>query len=416
METTNNYGYAPGQGPAPSTEKETKLNSTDIEVETSDDTYGSVENFDDLELKDNLLRGIYAYGFEKPSVIQQKAIIPVTKGRDVIAQAQSGTGKTATFTIGMLQVIDETLPETQAVILAHTRELASQINNVITSISSFLKVTVNLCVGGTQIRENIDDLLKQPQIVIGTPGRVLDMINKKALNTRNLRILVVDEADEMLSKIFLTQIYDIFRFLPNNIQVALFSATMTPDFFELTKKFMRDPIKILVKNDELTLEGIKQYFINVEKNDFKFDTLCDLYDRFSIFQSIIYCNSRKIVEELFYRLQQENFSVQAIHGDMRQEDRNKIMNDFRSGANRVLLSTDLLSRGIDVQQVSIVINYDIPFNIESYLHRIGRSGRFGRKGTAINFVTYYDIRKLHDIEQFYSTQIEEMPVNVQIGN
>jgi len=413
MENTQTYGFAPGQGPAPSTEG--TLDTRDVNVETSDDTYGTVDSFDDLELKDNLLRGVYAYGFEKPSAIQQKAIIPVIKGRDVIAQAQSGTGKTATFTIGMLQRIDETVQETQAIILAHTRELATQINNVITSISSYLNVTTNLCVGGTQIRNNIDDLLKQPQIIIGTPGRVLDMINKKALNTRNLRILIVDEADEMLSKIFLTQIYDIFRFLPNNIQVALFSATMTPDFFELTKKFMRDPVKILVKNEELTLEGIKQYFINVEKNDFKFDTLCDLYDRFSIFQSIIYCNSRKIVEELFYRLQQQNFSVQAIHGDMRQEDRNKIMNDFRSGTNRVLLSTDLLSRGIDVQQVSIVINYDIPFNIESYLHRIGRSGRFGRKGTAINFVTYYDIRKLHDIEQFYSTQIEEMPVNATIG-
>ena len=187
---------------------------------------------------------------------------------------------------------------------------------------------------------------------------------------------------------------------------------MPNDFFELTERFMRNPIKILVKNEELTLEGIKQYFINIERNEFKFDVLCDLYEKYSIFQSIIYCNSRKIVDELTYRLNQNNFSVISMHGDMRQEDRNKIMEDFRRGTCRVLIATDLLSRGIDVQQVSIVINYDIPQNIESYIHRIGRSGRFGRKGTAVNFATYYDIKKLHEIEQFYSTQIEELPSEI----
>ena len=373
------------------------------------DTY---ENFEDLGLKENLLRGIFANGFEKPSAIQQKAIMPIINGKDIIGQAQSGTGKTATYTIGMLQRIDENVNEIQAIILTHTRELAFQVNNVLGDLSKFMGINNSLCIGGTMIRDNISELLNNPHVVIGTPGRVLDMINKKALNTRNLKLLVIDEADEMLSKIFLNQIYDIFRFMPNEIQVALFSATMTPEFFKLTKCFMRDPIKILVKNDELTLEGIKQYFVNVERNDFKYDVLCDLYQAFSISQSMIYCNSRKIVDELTTRLNENDYTVSCIHGDMTQDDRNKIMEDFRTGQTRVLISTDLLSRGIDIQQISIVINFDIPNNIDSYLHRIGRSGRFGRKGVAINFVTYYDIKKLHEIEKYYATEITEMPADL----
>ena len=369
------------------------------------------ENFEDLNIKDDLLRGIYALGFEKPSVIQQKAILPVLDGHDVIAQAQSGTGKTATFSIGMLNNIDTSTNSTQGLILAHTRELALQIQTVLKGLSNFMKVSYNLCVGGTLIKDNIDELLRNPHIVIGTPGRVLDMINKKALNTRTLRLLIIDEADEMLSKIFSNQIYDIFRCLPNDIQVGLFSATMTPEFFNLTKHFMRNPVKILVKNEELTLEGIRQYYINVDKNEFKFPTLCDIYAACSISQTMIYCNARRAVDDLKSKLTQEQFSVECIHGDMTQEDRNRIMNEFRNGTCRVLISTDLLSRGIDVQQVSVVINYDLPNNIESYIHRIGRSGRFGRKGTAINFLTGYDLKRMEDIEKYYSTQVEELPSN-----
>ncbi len=371
-----------------------------------------ITEFDELNLKENLLRGIFGYGFEKPSIIQQTAIRPVIDGCDVIGQAQSGTGKTATYSIGVLQSIDENLQETQAIILTHTRELSLQVSNVVEALSQFMSIKLNLSIGGTTLRENINELLDKPHIVIGTPGRVLDMINKKALNTRHLKLLVVDEADEMLSKIFLNQIYDIFRFLPHDIQVGLFSATMTEEFFTLTKNFMREPVKILVKTEELTLEGIQQYFVNVERNDYKFDTLCDLYERFSISQSIIYCNSRKIVDELSRRLSENDFTCTSIHGDMDQEERNAIMKQFRSGSSRVLISTDLLSRGIDVQQVSIVINYDIPNNVDSYLHRIGRSGRFGRKGTAVNFVTYYDIKKMHEIEKYYSTEIKELPQNI----
>ena len=375
--------------------------------------YNSLEinNFEDLNLKENLLRGIYAYGYEKPSAIQKKAILPFLDKHDLIAQAQSGTGKTATFSIGLLQNIDENLKETQALVLSHTRELSLQILEVIKNISSYMNLTYNLSVGGTTIRDNLDELLRNPQIIIGTPGRVLDMINKKALNTRQLKILIVDEADEMLSKIFSNQIYDIFRFLPNNIQVGLFSATMTPEFFKISNNFMRNPIKILVKNEELTLEGIKQFYINIDKQEFKFDTLCDIYEACSISQTIIYCNSKRGVEELSNRLLDNNFSVSSIHGEMNQTERNQIMSDFRNGTSRIMISTDLLSRGIDIQQVSLVINYDIPNNPESYIHRIGRSGRYGRKGVAINFITNYDSRRMEDIEKYYSTQVEELPIN-----
>ena len=380
-------------------------------TKTKDYNKIEIDNFEDLNLKETLLRGIYACGYENPSSIQKKAILPMIENNDLIAQAQSGTGKTATFSIGLLQNIDENLKETQALVLSHTRELSFQILEVIKTLSLYMGLTYNLSVGGTTIRENIDSLLKNPQIIIGTPGRVLDMINKKALNTRNLKILVIDEADELLSKIFSNQIYDIFRFLPNKIQVGLFSATMTPEFFKISNKFMRDPIKILVKNEDLTLEGIKQFYINIDKQEYKFDTLCDIYEACSISQTIIYCNSKRTVDEISNKLIDNNFSISSIHGEMTQSERNLIMQNFRNGISRILISTDLLSRGIDIQQVSLVINFDVPNYPESYIHRIGRSGRYGRKGVAINLVTNYDARKIEEIEKYYSTQVEELPVN-----
>ena len=367
------------------------------------------ESFEDMNIKEKLLRGVFAYGYEKPSYIQSKAIVPFIEGNDVIAQAQSGTGKTATFSISLLQKIDENMNETQAIVLSHTRELALQIKNVIKNLASYMNITINLSVGGTMIKNNVDELKRRPHIVIGTPGRVLDMLNKNHISKNSLRMLILDEADELLSHIFLSQIHDIFRLLPNDIQVGLYSATMTPDFFKLSNNFMRDPIKILVKNDELTLEGIRQYYIDLEKNDFKYDTLCDLYSMISVSQSIIYCNSRRIVEILNNKLTNDDFSVSMIHGDMPQTERNKIMDDFRNGVSRVLISTDLLSRGIDIQQVSIVINYDVPQSVDNYIHRIGRSGRFGRKGVSINFVTEYDKSKIEELEKYYSTQIMPLP-------
>jgi len=227
-----------------------------------------------------------------------------------------------------------------------------------------------------------------------------------------LRMFILDEADEMLSRGFKDQIYDVFQYLPSEVQVCLFSATMPMQILEMTKRFMRNPVRILVKKEQLTLEGIKQFYVAVEREDWKLDTLCDLYETLTITQAIIYCNTRRKTEWLCEKMTHRDFTVSAMHGDMDMNARQLIMREFRSGSSRVLITTDLLARGIDVQQVSLVINYDLPTNRENYIHRIGRSGRFGRKGVAINFVTSDDVRSLREIEQFYNTQIEEMPMDV----
>lgn len=372
-----------------------------------------VASFEEMNLKEDLLRGIYSYGFEAPSAIQSRAILQIISGRDTIAQAQSGTGKTATFSIGILEVLDTKNRETQAIVLSPTRELAVQIQNVIKSLGSYMNVQCHACIGGTSVGQDIKQLAKGQHIVSGTPGRVLDMIKRRNLNTRNVKMMILDEADELLSKGFKEQIYDIYRQLPASTQVVVVSATLPRDVLDMTNKFTTDPVKILVKRDELTLEGIKQYFIDVEKEDWKFDTLCDLYDSLTIMQSVIFCNTKKKVDWLTEKMRGANFTVVAMHGDMKQDERDQIMNDFRLGNSRVLISTDVWARGIDVQQVSLVVNYDLPYDRENYIHRIGRSGRFGRKGVAINFCTNEDIQALHDIEQYYSIQIDEMPANIE---
>lgn len=371
-----------------------------------------MNSFDDMGLKEDLVRGIYAYNFEKPSAIQQRAIGPIIKGRDVIAQAQSGTGKTATFSISALQSIDTALRETQALILSPTRELACQIQSVVLALGDYMNVQCHACIGGTSISEDIRKLDYGQHIVSGTPGRVFDMIQRKNLRTRHIKMLILDEADEMLSKGFKEQIYDVYRYLPPGVQVVILSATLPHDVLELTSKFMTDPIRILVKRDELTLEGIKQFFVAVEKEEWKFDTLCDLYDTLTITQAVMFCNTRKKVDWLTEQMRASNFTVASMHGEMPQKERDAIMQEFRQGTSRVLITTDIWARGIDVQQVSLVINYDLPINRENYIHRIGRSGRFGRKGVAINFVKNEDVKILRDIEQYYSTQIDEMPMNV----
>ena len=233
--------------------------------------------------------------FEKPSAIQQRAILPITQGRDVIAQAQSGTGKTATFSISILQSIDVAVRETQALVLSPTRELATQIQSVVLALGDYMNVQCHACIGGTSIGEDIRKLEYGQHIVSGTPGRVFDMIRRRSLRTRNIKMLVLDEADELLNKGFKDQIYEVYRYLPPATQVVLLSATLPYDVLEMTTKFMTDPIRILVKRDELTLEGIKQFFVAVEKEEWKFDTLCDLYDTLTITQAVIFCNTRRKV-------------------------------------------------------------------------------------------------------------------------
>jgi len=370
------------------------------------------ENFDDMDLREELLRGIYAYGFEKPSAIQQRAIVPCIRGMDVIAQAQSGTGKTATFSIAVLQKIDTGMRETQALMLAPTRELAQQIQKVVMSLGDYMGAQCHACIGGTSVREDMRKLDEGQHIVVGTPGRVFDMISRKILRPNYIKQFVLDEADEMLSRGFKDQIYDVFRHLNQETQVILLSATMPDEVLEVTSRFMRDPIRILVKKEELTLEGIRQFYISVEREEWKLDTLCDLYETLTITQAVIFSNTRRKVDWLTEKMHERDFTVSAMHGDMDQKERDVIMREFRSGSSRVLITTDLLARGIDVQQVSLVINYDLPTNRENYIHRIGRGGRFGRKGVAINFITEEDKRALQDIEKFYNTQIDEMPMNV----
>lgn len=384
------------------------LNTDMIESEEIE----AIRTFDDMNLPEDVLRGIYAYGFEHPSAIQQRAIRPITQGRDLIAQAQSGTGKTATFSIGTLSTLDPKLKQCQVLILAPTRELANQIATVVSALSDYLFITVHTCVGGAAVRDDFKALKAGVHVVVGTPGRVSFLVQRQALRLEYLRQLVLDEADEMLNTDFKSQVYEVFKYIPESTQLRLFSATLPLDVMEVAQRFMRDPMQILLKQEELTLEGIKQFYIAVAEEKWKLEVLCDLYATLTIGQAIIYCNTCHKVDWLQDELQNLDFTVSCLHGDMDQRERNIVMREFRSGSSRVLIATDLLARGIDVQQVSLVINFDLPRNRENYIHRIGRSGRFGRKGVAINFVADSDVRYLRDIEQFYTTQIMEMPQNI----
>ena len=385
----------------------------------AESTQQTFESWDDenVSLKQKLLRGIYAHGFEQPSPIQKKAIIPMTQGNDLLAQAQSGTGKTGAFTVSTLQLIDTTKNEVQALILAPTRELADQINEVVMALGSFLKVRTLLAVGGVSVSENCRQLTSEtpPHIVIGCLGRVLDLVEqRRALNTQTLRVLVMDEADEMLSQGFKSQTHQLFQYLPQDVQVCLFSATIPVEVETLTQKFLRNPVKLLVKQEMLTLEGIRQYYIKVETDNDKFAVLKDLFSTISMSQCIIYCNTRRRCDVLEEAMRNEDFPVMKITGDMSQTDRKQICNDLRSGLIRVLITTDLFARGIDVQQVSYVMNFDVPRDVCVYLHRIGRSGRWGRKGVAINLMTRVEQSRLTAIEQYYATEIQELPMDFAI--
>ena len=371
----------------------------------------SVETFDELNLKSELLRGIYGYGFEKPSAIQQKAILPIIKQRDVIAQAQSGTGKTAAFAIGSLQLVDVTKDEIQCLVLSPTRELAQQTSIVYQFLGECLKVKVTLLIGGTKVGADLDKLREGPQVLVGSPGRVLDLIRRKQISLAYLQTFILDEADEMLSKGFIENIKEIISLIPTTTKILLFSATMPKEIVDITTKFMKDPAKILVKNEELTLEGIKQYYVYLKKED-KLDVLLQIYRGIEIAQAIIYCNSKRSVDFVSEELKKKGHMVSSIHGDLKQFERDQVMRDFRNGATRVLITTDLLARGIDVYQVSLVINYELPREKETYIHRIGRSGRFGRKGNAINFVTPAEKDELDNIQKYYNTTIEALPTDL----
>lgn len=372
------------------------------------------DSFDNIGIHEDILRGIYSYGFTQPSPIQKLAIKPFIDERDLIIQSHSGTGKTATFMISILNRINPELKKTQAVVVAPTRELAKQIYSVYQSLSNYTDITGYFCIGGSlRNKYNYNEDINQ-HIIIGTPGRVSDLIGKNIIKTNNVKMLVIDEADDVLSISFQKQLVKIFDSLNESTQLCLFSATIPSELFILTDKMLKNPLKILVKDDELSLKGIQQYKVYLGNTDeYKYATLCDLYNRISIGQAMIYCNKRYIVDELTNKLREDNFSVSQIHGEMQQKEREQVMQQFRDGITRILISTDVLARGIDVQQVSLVINYDIPKDPDTYIHRIGRSGRYGRKGIAINFETNRDRNSLKSIEMAYNIKVETLPNDIE---
>jgi translation initiation factor 4A len=387
----------------------TVVESTDVKVYSS---------FDEMDLPAEVLRGIYSFGFEKPSRIQEKAIMPIVEGHDLLAQAQSGTGKTGTFVIGSLTKIDPNLMKPQVLVMVPTRELAQQIAKVASGIGSYLGgkgIRVYSATGGPPVHEDIRALDRGVHFLVGTPGRIYDLLHRKAFATNTIRVLILDEADQMLEDRFREQVHCILSLgFPDSTQVALLSATMVPEVVEVARTLLRNPVQILLPAEEVTLEGIKQYYVQVDREDQKLDTLCDLYESLNINQALIYCSTRQKVDWLSKEMTSRGFDLKFIHGDMDLHERKERMDAFRSGQCRVLISTDLLARGIDVQQVSLVINYELPAQRENYIHRIGRSGRFGRKGASINLITERERRIQGDIESFYGAKILELPASLDI--
>lgn len=433
-------------------------NLNDIELDynsTLDDC--RIESFDDLcnnftvdekdypAFDEKIVRGIYNYGFEYPTYIQRVGIRAIATGRDVIGQAQSGTGKTGAFTIGMLNNINQNENYVQGIILVHTNEMAEQITYIIKDLAKYTDIRVSMCCKMVPIRENINQISGEangglkPHILVGTPGRTYDMLtrydknNEYIVNTQFIKMIVMDEADELLGTTekknrnrkpqnnFVEQIKQIISLLPGDAQICLFSATMNKRFFQLTSKLMREPIKIVLKTEEVTLEGISQFVIETNPENYrmsrqdsyntKVEIIADLYSSISISKCIIYCNNIDNVENLNKDLTERGFMVSIIHSKLDNTERIEAMKRFRRNETNVLISTDLLGRGIDVQQISVVINFDIPFKIESYIHRIGRSGRHGRKGVAINLADTKEMNQLDYIQKYYSTNIDALPDN-----
>ena len=373
-----------------------------------------INSWDELEINSKLLRGIYAYGFESPSPIQQQAIKPLIMGKDIVVQAQSGTGKTATFTVGALANLNISDNSTQVLVLSPTKELTIQTAKVFESLGSMMEdLRVQTLYGGSIFIEgNNFSNKKTPHVICGCPGRVFDMLRRNKISSKKIKLVILDEADEILSSGFKEQVYNIFQYFNNDIQVALVSATLPESINTIIDKIMRDPIRVSVKREMLTLEGISQHYIAIDDDRQKYATLKDLYGVISMSQSIIYCNSVKRVQDLYEAMKDDGFSVCRIHSNMDKNERSESFNEFKNGVSRVLISSNVTARGIDIQQVSIVVNFDLPKCVNTYLHRIGRSGRWGRKGVGINLITRRDVMKLKEIEQHYSTQISEMPANL----
>ena len=372
------------------------------------------KNFEGLNLNEDLIKGIYLHGFTQPSPIQIKGIESINTGKDCLLQSQSGTGKTATYLLGVLNRIEKN-NKNQCIILTPTRELADQVYTVASELSKKTTITIEKCIGGTNIQGSKVEL-KVANLIIGTLGRIHHMITDKVISLHSLKILVLDEADEILTDGINDKLNFIFEKIPSGIQSILISATLNTNVFTVSKKLLHDPIKILLKNSEVAVELISQFYIEVDSEDLKFDTLLDLYGITSTSQTIIFCNTIRKVDWLKENLEKNNFTITCIHSKMNQIERDKIVKDFRDGKTRLLLTTDLLARGIDIPDVNLVVNYDLSPNKETYIHRIGRCGRFGKKGVSISMVKIddqSDIKNLQKMKQIYKIDIREMPDDIE---
>ena len=388
---------------------------SDLPSTQSINTPSLYESFDCMNLHQELIRGVYSYGFESPSRIQQLAIVPMKEHNDIIAQAQSGTGKTGAFTIGSLSVVDTSIRAPQVLVICPTRELAQQIEKVASSIGYYMNLRVLSATGGNQLRSDIQILKQGAQFVVGTPGRIFDLIRRKELRLEHIKYLILDEADQMLEELFLEQIKAILNSqFPETTKLALFSATMPEHMLQIAERYLQNPVRIRIANDDVTLDGIKQYYVMIDHEEWKLPTLLDIYQHITVNQAIIYVNKRQKAEWLMKQLVNSGFTIEYIHGEMEVAERKKHMDNFRSGSTRILISTDLLARGIDVQQVSLIINYDMPIQHENYIHRIGRSGRYGRKGLAINLICTNEMDTIAKIEEYYSTKINELPGDLDL--
>jgi len=371
-------------------------------------------NFETLELRENLIKGVYIYGFKKPSKIQEKGIKALNTGKDCIIQSQSGTGKTATYLLGILNRLEEN-DKCQGIIIAPTRELAEQVYKVAVEICKFTNFNVELCTGGTSISKNRHNL-KKANLVIGTLGRINHMISENRINLYSIKLVCLDEADDILEDGVSKELSTIFEKVPSGTQICLISATLSQNVFNLSKKIMHEPLKILIKKNEIPVDLIKQFYIDTEIEDLKFEVLLDLYNLISTSQAIIFCNTIRKVEWLSKNLEEKNFSITAIHGKMSSAERTEIVKEFRDGKTRILITTDLLARGIDIPQVNLVVNYDLPPNKETYIHRIGRCGRFGKKGVAISMVKMEDqsdVKALNRMKNYYNMDIDELTDDIE---
>lgn len=387
-----------------------KIPQPDTRYMTEDVTATKGNEFEDYFLKRELLMGIYEKGFERPSPIQEESIPIALTGSDILARAKNGTGKTAAFCIPALEKIDQDNNVIQVVILVPTRELALQTSQVCKELGKHLKIQVMVTTGGTSLKDDILRLYQPVHLLVGTPGRILDLAKKSVCVLKDCSMLVMDEADKLLSPEFQPSVEHLISFLPSNRQILMFSATFPVTVKDFKDRFLQKPY-IINLMDELTLKGITQYYAFVEERQ-KVHCLNTLFSKLQINQSIIFCNSVNRVELLAKKITELGYSCFYIHAKMLQDHRNRVFHDFRNGACRNLVCTDLFTRGIDIQAVNVVINFDFPKNSETYLHRVGRSGRFGHLGLAVNLITYEDRFNLYRIEQELGTEIKQIPPHI----